>query len=185
VRPGAPAALDIVPVTPDQWSNVCSLFCSDPVTGTCWCMWPRHEPRSFRPGEDHRAEMQEIVLAGRVPGLLARLDERPVGWCASGRRREFPQYGASDVDDSAWAIPCVYVIPDCRGMGVSGALLSGAVAYAAQRGASIVHGPPPWWQAGSAAAVAATVAAFVATGFRTCGEGARFPLLELAVPRDR
>ncbi len=184
MKPGETPAVDIVPVTPDRWSDLSSLFCTDPVAGTCWCMWPRYEPRSFRPSEDHRAEMQEIVLAGRTPGLIARLDERAVGWCAIGRQREFPQYGASDVDDSAWAIPCIYVIPDCRGMGVSRALLSGAVAYATERAASIIHGPPPWWKAGSAAAVAATVAAFIATGFRVCGEGARFPLLELAVARQ-
>jgi GNAT superfamily N-acetyltransferase len=127
--------------------------------------------------------MRELVFAGRVPGLLARVDGRAIGWCGVGRLREFPQYDvALSAGSGAWGIVCVHVRREPRGSGVRRVLIEGAVAYATAGGASIIHGPPPWWDAGGESA-AATAAAFVAAGFRICGEGARMPQLEFRVER--
>ena len=123
--------------------------------------------------------MQQLVLAGGVPGLLARVDAQPVGWCALGRRRDFPQYGTSSPESDAWAVPCLYVAPRGRGLGVSRRLVGRAVEVAASAGASVIHGPPPWWEAGSATAISSTTAAFLANGFVVTAPGARMPLLEL------
>lgn len=178
------ATIDVVQVTAERWQDLSDLFCRDSATNTCWCMWPRYAPRSFQSGEGHQAEMREIVFAGRVPGLLARVGGRAIGWCAVGPLREFPQYSvAPSADPGAWGIACLYVSLESRGIGASRALIEGAVAHATAGGASIIHGPPPWWNAGGVSAAAATAAAFVAAGFRIRGEGARMLQLEFRLER--
>jgi hypothetical protein len=40
-----------------------------------------------RAAEQNQREFQAIVDEGAVPGLLAYIDAKPVGWCSVGPRR--------------------------------------------------------------------------------------------------
>lgn len=167
---------EVVPVTPDRLAAVEALFATSRVMTECWCMWPRLPRRSFQPGDTtNRERMSGLIRDGAVPGLLALDDERPVGWCAVGRRHDYPQYGESEHENDVWAIPCLFVAETARASGVATALVRGAVDHCVAGGARAIDGPPEWWNAGSAEANDATVRAFLDNGFERRAAGARIP----------
>jgi hypothetical protein len=80
----------VEPLTRERWKDLVSLFGEKGAYGGCWCMWWRqaaseHERRA---GEDNREALKALVNDGKIPGLLAYLDERPVGWCSVAPREE-------------------------------------------------------------------------------------------------
>jgi GNAT superfamily N-acetyltransferase len=98
-------------------------------------------------GRKNRRAMRSLVREGKVPGLLAYLDGRPVGWVSVAPREEFGRIERSPstrpVDDRpAWSIVCFYIDRHHRGEGVASALLEGAVEHARRQGARIVEGYP-------------------------------------------
>ncbi|WP_309066745.1 GNAT family N-acetyltransferase [Microbacterium sp.] len=85
-------------------------------------------------------------------GVVAYLDDEPVGWCAVDRRSVYARLRGSPVpwlgrsedkdDDAVWAIPCLIVRPGFRGRGLSYPLIAGAVEHARSRGARAIEGYP-------------------------------------------
>lgn len=166
-----------MPVTAAEWPAFETLFCCSPSQEACWCVWPFRAQGNYAHGDpDNREFMRAFVEQGDVPGLLARLGSDPVGWCALGPLRRYPQYGGIDHEE-AWAAPCVYVARSGRGRGVGRSLVASAKRYASGRGAAVLYGPPPWWIAGGPAEVAGAVATFLANGFEEIDPGARMPVL--------
>ena len=60
---------------------------------SCWCLHPRLSEKQMRelPGEGamnlrRRAAMTKLARRRRAPGLLAFVDEAPVGWVAIVRK---------------------------------------------------------------------------------------------------
>lgn len=137
------------PLTPARWQDFETLFGKNGACGGCWCMWWR-EPRSEYSRlayEGNRQAMQALVSSGRVPGLLAYLAERPVGWCSLAPREEFSVLERSRVlkrvdDQPVWSIVCFFVARPYRRQGLTLRLLQAAVEYARQNGARIVEGYP-------------------------------------------
>ena len=172
--------LEIHPLTPERWDDLVGLFGERGAVGGCWCMWWRTTSAEFArsAGAANRRAMRTLVGAEREPGLLAYLDERPVGWCSVAPRAEFGRVERSRVlrpvdDRPAWSIVCFYIDRRHRGRGVAMALLRAAVAHAASRGAMIVEGYPVETVGGrrdSGAVFTGTTAMFAAAGF---GEVAR------------
>jgi len=86
-------------------------------------------------------------------GLLAYLDEEPVGWCAVepriayfGLMRNFKVQWQGRNEDKAdptvWAVACFVVRAGYRRRGISYALARAAVDFARQRGARAIEGYP-------------------------------------------
>jgi GNAT superfamily N-acetyltransferase len=80
-------------------------------------------------------------------GVLAYVDDVPVGWCSIAPRQCYPaldRYRALPrIDDRpVWSITCFFVGRRVRGRGVTLALLRAAVAYAGSLGCRIVEGYP-------------------------------------------
>lgn len=142
-------AIEVRPVTPSRWDDLVELF---GASGGCWCMWFRVTQAEFTPGardrgRDNRRALRSLVEEGKVPGLLAYQDGRPVGWVSVAPREEFGRVERSPstkpVDDRpAWAIVCFYIDRRHRGEGVASALLDAAVDHARRHGARIVEGYP-------------------------------------------
>jgi GNAT superfamily N-acetyltransferase len=98
-------------------------------------------------GEEAKRRMQELVTAGRAHFVIAYRGGEPVGFCAYGKRKDFPRLDRSgsfvcDDADRVWSIPCFFVKRQHRGTGVAGALLAGALRVISARGGRIAEGYP-------------------------------------------
>ena len=85
-------------------------------------------------------------------GVLATVDDEPVGWAACGPRSRYP--AATDPTNSltavmqrseyerVWLAPCLFVRPGHRGTGLTYALVRAAVALATDHHAVALEGWP-------------------------------------------
>lgn len=142
-------SLSFHPLTPDRWGDFEKLFGKRGASGGCWCMWwrlPRSEFMRKR-GEENRKALKEIVDSGKIPGILAYLNDQPVGWCAVAARETFPSLERSRIlkrvdDQHVWSIVCFFVAKPFRNKGISTKLLNAAVQYVEKQGGQIVEGYP-------------------------------------------
>ncbi|HLN59906.1 MAG TPA: GNAT family N-acetyltransferase [Symbiobacteriaceae bacterium] len=141
--------LQIFPATPDRWSDLEALFGARGACGGCWCMSWRLKKAEFEAGkgESNRAQLKALVEGAHEPGVIAYADGQPIGWCSVAPREQFPRLAGSRTlrpvdEEPVWSISCLFVAKHYRRQGVSVALLNGACAFAAQRGAQIVEGYP-------------------------------------------
>jgi GNAT superfamily N-acetyltransferase len=98
-------------------------------------------------GDGNRQAFKEIVDSGTIPGILAYHDNQPIGWCAVQPREAYPALERSRIlkpvdDQPVWSITCFFVARPYRRQGVTGQLVQAAVAFALERGASIIEGYP-------------------------------------------
>jgi GNAT superfamily N-acetyltransferase len=111
----------------------------------CWCLTYRLSPAALKVGRPEA--MRGLCSREPGPGLLAYIDEQPVGWCGVGPRSEFHRLTHSrtiqQVDDRpVWSIVCFVVKAGYRGRGVAGDLLDAAGEFAREGGAPSVEGYP-------------------------------------------
>ena len=119
-----------------------------PTSNVCFCL-------SYRIGSKENVALKGTARADRVrelchqdppPGVIAYLDDEPVGWAAVYPRRDtsfarnrlIPHIDDLDV----WSLWCLRVRPGHRKQGISHALIEGSVAYAKKRGAPAIEGYP-------------------------------------------
>ena len=86
-------------------------------------------------------------MRGVVPGLLGYEGGRPVGWVSLGPREDYAKLARSPVmkpvdEKPVWSIVCFFVDAKARHRGVAEALLKGAVAWARERGATLLEAYP-------------------------------------------
>jgi GNAT superfamily N-acetyltransferase len=170
--------LEIHPLTPDRWGDFEDLFGQKGACGGCWCMWWRLERSEFeaRKGEGNRTAMRGLVDSGHVPGLLAYLEDRPVGWCSVAPRDDYPALDRSRIlkpvdDQRVWSVVCFFVSRGHRRQGVSRALLEGAAAWVARHGGEVIEGYPVEPRKDRAPDVfvfTGLAAAFRSAGFEEC-----------------
>lgn len=152
-EPIAREQLEVVPATPERWSDVVILLGAGGERG-CWCQsWRGSDAASVSafgrsaPGANRDALESQIRFGEFAPGVVAYLDGQPVGWCGLGPRASMPRLMRSRtiplVDDVAvWSIGCFVVRTGFRRRGVARALLDGAVSYAGAMGAPAVEAYP-------------------------------------------
>lgn len=161
-----------------RWDDVVEAFGPGASRATsCWCQrFRRHEEQS------NRDALQREVVDSAVPvGLLAYLDDRPVGWSRAVPRRTLPGVVQNralqrllDADDSAWWASCVNVRREARGQGIGIALLEAAIGHARDHGASVLDGHPvdvglATSRPSPAALFTGTLTMFTAAGFYELG----------------
>ncbi|KPL15844.1 hypothetical protein AMJ74_00580 [candidate division WOR_3 bacterium SM1_77] len=137
------------PVTKAVWSDLEELFGKHGAYGGCWCMWWRIKRSDFnkQTGEGNRQALKNIVGSGTIPGILAYLKGKPIGWCSVAPRKQFPVLDRSPIlkrvdAEPVWSIVCFFVAKSFRHRGLSGLLLKGAIEYAKQNGATIIEAYP-------------------------------------------
>jgi ribosomal protein S18 acetylase RimI-like enzyme len=149
-----PAALQVVPATPDRWPDLEQVFGTRGDPSRCWCQW-FFEGAHVGPAELAEANKQSFRAqgaAGPAPGVIAYLGGAPAGWAAVARRPVYTRLRRSAVlrgtpasrfeDESVWSVTCFVVKTGARRMGVAAALLRGAVELAQRGGASVVEAYP-------------------------------------------
>ncbi len=147
--PIVPERLDVVPATPERWSDIVALLGGDGERG-CWCQAWRGSDSPLGRGEPARNRIHleaQVTSSDFAPGLIAYLDGQPVGWCGLGPRAAMPRLARSRtipaVDDlPVWSIGCFKIRVGYRRRGVAKALLAGAIAYARDMGAPAVEAYP-------------------------------------------
>jgi GNAT superfamily N-acetyltransferase len=112
-------------------------------------MWWRLKRSEFerQQGEGNRLAMKAIVDSGEVPGILAYIDGKPVGWCSVAPRERFGVLQRSwvlkPVDDRpVWSIVCFFVAKGHRDQGMMLKLIRAAIAYVRWQGGSVIEAYP-------------------------------------------
>ena len=136
------------PLTSATWPALEDLFGKAGASNGCWCMYWRIGPRyRDRPRAENRADLHQLSLSSRSPGLVAFDGDLAVGWCELAPRAELSwltrtRYLQAGDDLPVWSVPCFYVRRSHRGRGVMDALIGAAVAGAALGGAPVLEAYP-------------------------------------------
>lgn len=154
------ASLSIVPANQVAFSDLQTVFGDRGPAARCQCQryrLGRGESFGKQPVEERQHRLREQAGCGdpKAPtcGLLAWLDDEPVGWCAVGPRSDLnglkrvftvPWKGRDeDPDDPAvWAVTCLFVRKGYRRRGIASALVSATADHARRQGAGAVEGYP-------------------------------------------
>ncbi len=145
------ATVRVAPATAEVWPELERVFGERGDQAGCWCQWFKLTAAEYRAST--RAEKRELLReqnAQAAVGVLAWLDDEPVGWSAVEPYAAYPTLARSpitkrvDGDPVAdlWAVTCFVVRLDHRRRGVARALLRGAVEHARSGGARVVEGYP-------------------------------------------
>jgi predicted GNAT family acetyltransferase len=112
----------------------------------CWCMAWRELPgrREHVPNDVKKQVMTGLIEAGTPVGILAYLENEPVGWCSVAPRETYRKLSPQqdDSEPGVWSIACFYVPRARRGQGLGRALLDEAVRHAFANGARVVEACP-------------------------------------------
>lgn len=146
----------------------------------CWCQFFRLRGKAWEGAtrSSNRAALREQVDLAPPPGVLAYVDDEPVGWCAVGPFDAYPRLAASpssraertDAERAgSWSVTCFVVRVGHRRQGLGSVLLEAAVDLAGTHGAAVVEGYPVDVAArattSSAELYHGTLSLFVAHGF--------------------
>lgn len=136
-----------VPLTPDRFPDLETVFGDRGVARRCFCMHWRRPDGGYADARDNRDRFADITNDGPPPGLIGYVGEAPVGWVQVGRRSAFPTIGRSrllkPVDDlDPWTINCFVVKAGQRSQGIGRGLLEAAIEYAKSRGAEVIEAYP-------------------------------------------
>lgn len=154
------ATLRIIPARDAHWEDLQSvLSAASPRRCQCqrYALRPRESFASF-PAEERAQRLRQATYCDdpeslRTTGIIAYLNEEPVGWCAVQPRTAYPGLirnnrvpwtGRTEdkYDDSIWAVTCFVTRVGYRRRGISRALARSAVQYAQEQGARAIEGYP-------------------------------------------
>jgi len=140
--------LELLPLTPERWSDFEKVFGPYGASSGCWCMfWRLGKEYNSSKGASNKAAMKTLVQSGVETGLIAYADGEPAAWVTVAPRADYVRLATSKhlypVDDQpVWSIPCFFVHRNYRGSHLMGELINGAVEYARQHGAKIIEAYP-------------------------------------------
>ncbi len=141
--------LTFKPVTLDVWPDFEALFEEPGIQDGCWCMYWRIRRADCQRhyGAGNKQAFKAIIESGQVPGILAYLNGRPIGWCAIAPREATPTLDRSRTlkridDQPVWSITCFFVSKPYRQQGLTERLIEAAIAHAREQGAQTVEAYP-------------------------------------------
>lgn len=155
------AALRIVPANEAACDDLQALFGTRGSAARCQCQRYKLAPReafSRFPAAERALRLRRQTRCGHpesgtTSGLVAYLEDEPVGWCAVEPRTRYPGLlrvyrvpwaGRTEdrSDGSVWAVTCVFVRAGFRRRGFSYRLAQAAVDFARERGARALEAYP-------------------------------------------
>jgi GNAT superfamily N-acetyltransferase len=156
-QPVTAAQLTILPANEASWDDLVAIFGTTGYPGRCQCQEFKVAGCSWRDStQEQRAAMLREQTgcgnpgAGATSGLVAYLDDEPVGWVAVEPRAAYPKLRTSRVawlgrnedkdDDRIWAVTCFVVRKGYRKRGITYALAAAAAGFARDRGARALEG---------------------------------------------
>ena len=140
---------EFFPVDKSRWKDLEKLFGSRGACGGCWCMTWRLRPKDFKEntGEGNKKFLKKLVYQDERPGILAYIDNEPVGWCAVAPREIYIRLENSKVlsridDQKVWSVSCLFIAKKYRRQGLSVEIIRNAVKFCKKQGAKIVEAYP-------------------------------------------
>lgn len=156
----ASAGVRVAPTNLASCEELSALFAAPGPAHRCQCQRYRlaaGESFAAIPIQDRRDRLAEQTGCGSATapttGLLARLGQELVGWCAVGPRRDlsglvrvftvpWKDREEDRSDPGVWAVTCVFVRVGHRCRGIGSALVAATVAHARANRAVAVEGYP-------------------------------------------
>ncbi|MCU1525509.1 MAG: hypothetical protein JWO18_2403 [Microbacteriaceae bacterium] len=148
-------SIAVVSVADAPWSDVRTVFGERGDPARCWCQYFKVGNADWNEGPPDRLEgllCEQVRDQSIPPGVIAYLDDEPVGWCGIEPRPSYPRILRSQVvtrgseerldDESVWAVTCFVVRIGYRRRGLSGELLRAAIEQAGRFGARVIEGYP-------------------------------------------
>lgn len=138
----------ITEVTPELWPDLERLLGSGSWSTQCWCMVWRAKGEEAKSTDRHsrKAAMRKRVKDGVPVGLLAYVDDDPVGWCSIAPRATYRDLGGPDdcADDAnaVWSLVCFSIAKEHRRAGLSENLLDAAIEHSRKKGAKVLEAYP-------------------------------------------
>jgi GNAT superfamily N-acetyltransferase len=171
--------LEIFPLDINRWEDFETLFGERGACGGCWCMSWRLKRSVFenQKGDRNKRAMRKLVEQKEKVGLLAYIDNKPIGWCAVAPREVYLKLENSRIlkridNESVWSITCFFIAKHYRRKGISLELLKGVIKHVEANKVKIIEGYPvvPYNEE--------IPAAFAWTGFPSVFEKAGFVVAE-------
>ena len=151
------ANLELRELTPDRANDFFDYFDQDafadnPEGASCYCCYfhwvgANGEDWSSRTAAANREWQTELIQRRETTGILAYLDNRPIGWCHAAEKRSLAHLATMDVlaspdDESVGSIVCFVVTKRFRGTGLSSLLLEAVCNLFIKRNLRIVEAYP-------------------------------------------
>ena len=137
------------PVTKNNWMDFEKLFGEKGACAGCWCMYWRVKSAVWekQKGKPNKRAMKKIIFSGNIPGIIAYLNNEPVGWCSVAPRGDFSRLDNSQIlkpvdEKPVWSVVCFFIHKNYRNQGLSTTLLNAAKKFVKSRGGKIIEGYP-------------------------------------------
>jgi GNAT superfamily N-acetyltransferase len=158
-EPITTAQLTIVRASKASWADLQAIFGTADYPGKCYC-------QRFKTRDCHWSSMSDQERQNRLreqthcdsprspatTGLVAYLDQEPVGWVAVEPRTAYPRLlrirtvwsGRQEdkADDSVWAVTCFVTRKGYRKRGITYALATATIGFAREQGARALEAYP-------------------------------------------
>jgi len=132
-----------------RWDDFEKLFGEKGACGGCWCMSWRLKRSDFerQKGKGNRSAMRTLVEQNMKIGVLAYIDNEPIGWCAVAPREDYLRLENSRVlkridNEQVWSATCFFISKSFRRKGISLELLKGVIKYCEINNVKILEGYP-------------------------------------------
>lgn len=107
---------------------------------------PYKEFQANKP-DGNKKLMKKLVQKGKPVGLIAYLEDQPVGWIAMAPREDYMKIENSRTfkrmdDQPVWSITCFFIKKEFRHKGLSKQLIKGAVSFAEKKKIKILEAYP-------------------------------------------
>ncbi len=163
--PIAAEQVTVVPANEASWDDLMAIFGTADYPSQCHCQRFKVPGWIWRDStQEERTAMLRTQTACGDPkaaatsGLVAYLDDEPVGWVAVEPRTAYPKLRTSRIpwsgrnedkdDDGVWAVTCFAVRKGYRGRGLTYPLARATIDFARDRGARALEAYPMITQAG-------------------------------------
>jgi GNAT superfamily N-acetyltransferase len=136
-------------LTSSNWKKFEVLMGEKGGCGNCWCMYFRLPYKTFQENkpDGNKKMMKNLVNKGMPQGLIASMNNDPVGWIAMAPREDYMKIENSRAfkridEQPVWSITCFFVKKEYRHKGLSQYLIKGAVDFAKKKKIKILEAYP-------------------------------------------
>jgi len=169
-----------------------SAFCDNPSWSGCYCVYyhtDNQEEWEKRTASENRDVAIRLIKEGRLQGLLAYLNKKPVGWCNAASRNSLPRLAISRdlrVEDAEGigSIVCFVVAKPHRDRGIASRLLEAACDSFSARGFPFAEAYPLKHAESDAANFPGPLRMYLKQGFSVFRELDRYLIVRKPLRKD-